>query len=181
MGWILSDASGGVHHAGGLDLDALALHVTEHGVVEGFPGGEAISNRELLELECDILAPCALQSQITAENADRLRCRMVAEGANGPTTLEADEVLAQKGVLVLPDILANAGGVTVSYFEWVQGTQNYMWTLEEINERLKKVLTGASERVHARAAALDVDLRTAALIEGIARVTEAKLARGVFP
>ena len=106
---------------------------------------------------------------------------MLAEGANGPTSLEADDTLVDKGVLILPDILANAGGVTVSYFEWVQGTQNYMWTLDEINQRLKRVLTGAFERVSGRAEREGLDMRTSALVEGIARVTEAKLKRGVFP
>jgi len=177
----VSDASGAIHHASGLDVGALLAHIAENGVLEGYTEGEQLSNAELLELECDILAPCAVQNQITAENADRLRCRVLAEGANGPTSLEADEILAEKGVLVLPDILANAGGVTVSYFEWVQGTQNYMWTLSEVNERLRHLLTGAFARVSARAQTDGFDLRTAALVEGIARVTEAKLLRGVFP
>jgi glutamate dehydrogenase (NAD(P)+) len=177
----VSDVSGGLYDPAGLDIPALLRHAQKHGTLEGYHSGERVSNAELLELECDVLAPCALQNQITAANAERLRCRMLAEGANGPTTLEADEILAEKGVLVLPDILANAGGVTVSYFEWVQGTQNYMWTLEEINQRLRRVLTGAFERVLARSEQGGLDMRTSALIEGIARVTEAKLARGVFP
>jgi glutamate dehydrogenase (NAD(P)+) len=177
----VSDVSGGLHDPAGLDIPALLRHAQEHGTLEGYQGADRIGNAELLELECDVLAPCALQNQITAANAERVRCRMLAEGANGPTTLEADEILAEKGVLVLPDILANAGGVTVSYFEWVQGTQNYMWTLDEINQRLKRVLTGAFERVLTRSEQDGYDMRTSALIEGIARVTRAKLARGVFP
>jgi glutamate dehydrogenase (NAD(P)+) len=177
----VSDVSGGLLDPNGLDVSALLRHVQESGTLEGYPNAERISNAELLELECDVLAPCALQNQITAANADRLRCRMLAEGANGPTTLEADEVLTEKDVLVLPDILANAGGVTVSYFEWVQGTQNYMWTLDEINQRLRRVLTGAFERVMGRSERDGIDARTSALVEGIARVTQAKLARGVFP
>jgi glutamate dehydrogenase (NAD(P)+) len=177
----VSDASGGLYDPRGLDVPSLLRHVQENRLLEGYPDAEAITNEELLELECDILAPCALQNQITAANADRVRCRILAEGANGPTTLQADEALLDRGVLVLPDILANAGGVTVSYFEWVQGTQNYMWSLEEINERLRRALTGAFERVTARAEQNGFDLRTAALVEGIARVTEAKLSRGVFP
>jgi glutamate dehydrogenase (NAD(P)+) len=147
----------------------------------GYPGGQEISNRQLLELPCDILVPAALQNQITGENAPRINCKMLAEGANGPTTLEADEVLNDKGVFVLPDILGNAGGVTVSYFEWVQDTQNYNWTLEEVNDRLHKVMTDAFRRTLLRAQRDKLDMRTAALIEGVQRVAEAKLARGLFP
>jgi glutamate dehydrogenase (NAD(P)+) len=147
----------------------------------GFKGGQEIANRDLLELPCDILVPAALQNQITGENAPRINCKLLAEGANGPTTLEADEVLNEKGVFVLPDILGNAGGVTVSYFEWVQDTQNYNWTLEEVNERLHKVMTDAFRRTLHRAHRDKLDMRTAALIEGVQRVAEAKLARGLFP
>jgi glutamate dehydrogenase (NAD(P)+) len=177
----VSDHTTGIHNDGGLDIDALDRWIRDHRVLEGYPDGDAITNRDLLELECDVLAPCAIQQQITAENAPRLRCRILAEGANGPTTLEADEILTEAGVLILPDILANAGGVTVSYFEWVQGTQNYTWTLDQINERLRTVLTDAFERVLERAERDGVDMRTAALIEGIARVTQAELTRGIFP
>ena len=134
-----------------------------------------------MELPCDILAPAALQNQITGENADRVTCKMLAEGANGPTTLEADEILNNKGVFILPDVLGNAGGVTVSYFEWVQDTQNYMWSLKEINNRLHEILLDAFERTMARSVGDNIDMRTAALIEGINRVTQAKLLRGVFP
>jgi glutamate dehydrogenase (NAD(P)+) len=177
----VSDVSGGVHNPAGLDVDALMAHAAEHRVLEGYEGGDRITNEQLLEIECDVLAPCALQNQITAENADRIQCRILAEGANGPTTLEADEVLSSRGVFILPDILANAGGVTVSYFEWVQGMQNYMWSLDEINDRLRRVLVGAFQRVVRRSDTQQFDMRTAALIEGIARVTEAKLSRGIFP
>jgi glutamate dehydrogenase (NAD(P)+) len=177
----VSDVSGGIHNPDGLDIDALLDHVREHRFLEGYAGGDAITNEQLLELECDVLAPSALQNQITHENAGRVRCRILAEGANGPTTLEADEILQERGVFVLPDILANAGGVTVSYFEWVQGTQNYMWTLEEINTRLQRLMSGAFQRVVARSEAQGIDMRSAALVEGVARVTEAKLSRGIFP
>ena len=132
-------------------------------------------------MPCDILVPAALQNQITAENADRIQCRLLAEGANGPTTLEADEILNQRGIFMLPDILANAGGVTVSYFEWVQDTQNYMWTLDEVNARLKGILTDAFCRTLNRSQHAGLDMRTAATIEGIERAAEAKLARGLFP
>jgi glutamate dehydrogenase (NAD(P)+) len=177
----VSDATTGVYNAGGLDLDSLLEYVGKNRFLEGYPEADAITNRELLELPCDILAPCALQNQITAENAPRVDCRILAEGANGPTTLEADEILSDRGVFLLPDVLANAGGVTVSYFEWVQGLQNFMWTLEEINDRLRDILTEAFRRTLARSERDGLDMRTAALIEGIDRVSQAKLKRGLFP
>jgi glutamate dehydrogenase (NAD(P)+) len=177
----VSDVSGGIHDPAGLDIPAVEAWVAEHRFLEGYPDADPVTNEELLEIECDILAPCALQNQITRENAERVRCRILAEGANGPTTLEADEILTANGVFILPDILANAGGVTVSYFEWVQGTQNYMWPLEEINLRLRRGLTDAFKRVVARAEASRLDMRSAALVEGIARVTGAMLSRGIFP
>lgn len=147
----------------------------------GFADAEEIDNADLLELECDILAPCALQNQITEDNVDNIKCRLLAEGANGPTTLEADKVLHDRKVFVLPDILGNAGGVTVSYFEWVQNTQEFAWSLEEVNSRLHKIMTSAFQRTLVRSQRDGVDMRTAALIEGIARVEAAKLLRGVFP
>jgi glutamate dehydrogenase (NAD(P)+) len=177
----VSDVTGGIHNPDGLDIAAVQAWVAEHRFLEGFPGGDSVTNAQLLEIECDVLAPCALQNQITAENAPRIRCRILAEGANGPTTLEADEILVANDVFILPDILANAGGVTVSYFEWVQGTQNYMWPLDEINRRLRAVLTNAFSRVVARAEGSGLDMRSAALVEGIDRVTGAMLSRGIFP
>ncbi|HUE95540.1 MAG TPA: Glu/Leu/Phe/Val dehydrogenase dimerization domain-containing protein [Longimicrobiaceae bacterium] len=177
----VSDATTGVYDPAGLSIDSLLAYVAKNRFLEGYPDGEAITNRELLELPCDVLAPCALQNQITAENAPRIRCRILAEGANGPTTLEADEILAENGVFLLPDVLANAGGVTVSYFEWVQGLQNFMWTLEEINDRLRAILSEAFRRTLARSERDGLDMRTAALIEGIDRVAQAKLKRGLFP
>jgi glutamate dehydrogenase (NAD(P)+) len=177
----VSDVSGGIYDPDGIDIPAVEAWVAEHRFLEGYPDADPITNEELLEIECDILAPCALQNQITAENAPRVRCRILAEGANGPTTLEADEILVAKDVFILPDILANAGGVTVSYFEWVQGTQNYMWPLDEINRRLRTALTDAFSRVVARAEDRHLDMRSAALVEGIARVTGAMLSRGIFP
>jgi glutamate dehydrogenase (NAD(P)+) len=177
----VSDVSGGVHNANGLDIAAVQEWIAEHRFLEGYPDADPVTNEELLEIECDVLAPCALQNQITAENAPRIQCRILAEGANGPTNLEADEILQDKGVFILPDILANAGGVTVSYFEWVQGTQNYMWPLDEINQRLRHVLTNAFERVVTRAEKNGLDMRSSALVEGIDRVTGAMLSRGIFP
>lgn len=177
----VSDVSGGLYDPHGLDLAALSVHVREHRSLAGCTLGERVTNAELLELPCDILVPAALQNQITAENADRIRCKIVAEGANGPTTLEADEMLSDRGIFVLPDILANAGGVTVSYFEWVQARHSYFWTLDEVNSRLQQILLDAFSRSLARAERGRLDLRTAALIEGVSRVAEAKIARGLYP
>ncbi|NHN37832.1 response regulator [Pseudomaricurvus alcaniphilus] len=177
----ISDVSTGLYNPNGLALDALLEYVAEHRVLKGYPDADEVTNAELLELDCDVLALAALQNQVTVENADRLKCKLLAEGANGPTTLEADDILDERGVFVLPDVIGNAGGVTVSYFEWVQGTQNLTWTLEEINARLKSILLDAFQRTLRRAQAEQLDMRTAALIEGVSRVTEAKLLRGLFP
>ena len=177
----VSDMTTGIYNPNGLSVQSLLDYTAENRFLEGYPEGDAISNEDLLELECDVLAPAALQNQITSANADRVKCKILAEGANGPTTLEADEVLNENGVFILPDVLGNAGGVTVSYFEWVQDTQNYMWTLKEINDRLHAILLDAFERTIHRAESTGFDTRTSALIEGIQRVTEAKLLRGVFP
>lgn len=177
----ISDVSTGLYNPGGLDLRAVIAHVENTGTLRGCAAGEEIPNTDMLELDCDILIPAALQNQITEQNAGRLKCRLLAEGANGPTTLEADAILAERGIFVLPDILGNAGGVTVSYFEWVQNTQEFAWSLEETNMRLHSMLTGAFHRTLERSQRDGIDMRTAALIEGIQRVTEAKLARGVFP
>ncbi len=177
----LSDVTTGIVNRKGLNLTAVIEHVENTGSLKGCPDCDEISNAEMLELECDILIPAALQNQITEDNAARINCRLIAEGANGPTTLEADAILAERGIFVLPDILGNAGGVTVSYFEWVQNTQEFAWTLEETNNRLHKMLTDAFHRTLQRSVREGVNMRTAALIEGIHRVAEAKLARGIFP
>lgn len=177
----VSDVSTGLYNPKGLALNAVADHLRQHGHLQGYPDAEEIGNEELLELECDILVPAALQNQITHENAPRIKCRLLAEGANGPTTMEADQILEQRDIFVLPDILGNAGGVTVSYFEWVQNTQDFAWSKEEINDRLHKLLTGAFQRTLLRSKRDGISMRTAALIEGIDRVVQAKLARGLFP
>ena len=177
----VSDVSTAIYNPSGLNPAALRDHTRQHRTLKGCGMGEEISNDEMLELKCDILVPAALQNQIHERNAGRIQCRLLAEGANGPTTLEADQVLQEKGVFILPDILGNAGGVTVSYFEWVQDTQNLMWSADEINQRLKRILTDAFRRTVDRAERDHVDMRTAALIEGIDRVASAKLWRGVFP
>ncbi len=177
----VSDVTTGLYNPNGLSLEDVYRYCGENRFLKGYPEADEVTNEELLELPCDILAPAALQNQVTAENADRLKCRLLAEGANGPTTLEADEILGEKDVFILPDVLGNAGGVTVSYFEWVQDTQNYMWTLEEINGRLHNILIDAFRRTVHRSAEEKIDMRTSALIEGISRVTQAKLLRGIFP
>jgi glutamate dehydrogenase (NAD(P)+) len=177
----VSDQTTGIYNPRGLALDALLKYVEQHRFLRGCPDGEAITNQQLLELPCDILVPAALQNQITTANAARVQCKLLAEGANGPTTLEADDILNERGVFILPDILANAGGVTVSYFEWVQDTQNYTWSLEDINRRLRQIMTEAFHRSLLRSQRDRVDMRTAALLEGIQRVADAKLLRGLFP
>jgi glutamate dehydrogenase/leucine dehydrogenase len=177
----VSDLKGGIHDPRGLDLDAVDAWLRENRFLEGFPGAEAVGNEALLELPCEILIPAAIQNQLTAHNAGRLRCRIVVEGANGPTTLEADAILAERGIFVVPDILANSGGVVVSYFEWVQGLQQFFWTEEEVNSRLITLMRRAFREVLQLATAERSDLRTAALMRGISRIREAKRRRGVFP
>jgi glutamate dehydrogenase (NAD(P)+) len=177
----VGDARGGITNSRGLDIRELTNHVKEAGTVVGFPGAEPITNADLLELPCDILVPAALGGQITVHNADRIRARIVAEGANGPTTPEADEILGERGVLVIPDILANAGGVIVSYFEWVQGLQYHFWRESEINSRLQEIMIRAYRRVSAMAQRERVNLRTAALMVGVRRVADAFHLRGFYP
>jgi glutamate dehydrogenase/leucine dehydrogenase len=153
----------------------------EHGTVVGFPGSTEISNAELLEVECDILVPAALENQITAANAPRIRARIVAEAANGPTTPEADQILYERGIFLIPDILCNAGGVTVSYFEWVQDMQSFFWTEDRINESLKGIMDRAFESVYEMAERNEVDMRTAAYMVAVSRVAEATTLRGLYP
>jgi glutamate dehydrogenase (NAD(P)+) len=177
----VSDANGGVFNARGLDIRALGLHAKDAGTVAGFADADAISNAELLELPTDVLVPAALGGQITERNADRVRAKIIAEGANGPTTPEADEILNGRGVHLIPDILANAGGVIVSYFEWVQGLQYHFWRESEINSRLQEIMIRAFNQVNAMAKREHVDLRTAALMVGIRRVADAFQLRGFYP
>ncbi len=177
----LCDASGGVGDPDGLDVPALEAWVDEHGAIEGFPGGEPLGRSEVLEVECDVLIPAALEQQITSWNADRLQCRLVVEAANGPTTPEAEVLLAARGIRVVPDVLANAGGVCVSYFEWVQDIQRYSWDYIELQERLRRQLRAALGKVWDAAERLDVSWRTAALSVAVTRVAEAARLRGVYP
>jgi len=177
----VSDVSGGVYNPRGLDLTALRAYVSTQGAVGGFPQGEPISNADLLELDCDVLMPCAMENQITATNAARVRAKIIAEGANGPLTPEADEVLNKKGVFVIPDILCNAGGVTVSYFEWVQDLQSFFWGEDEINERLRQIMVRSFNQVLRVAHEKNIDLRTAGQVLAIQRVAEAVQLRGIYP
>jgi glutamate dehydrogenase (NAD(P)+) len=177
----ISDVKGGVWNPQGIDIRQLEAHVAEAGTVVGFPGTEPISNTAILEQPCDVLIPAAVGSQLRGENADRIKASIVVEGANGPTTPEADAILRERGVTVVPDILANAGGVVVSYFEWVQGLQYYFWRESEITARLQEVMTRAFNRVWAIGEKEGTDLRTAALIEGVRRVAEGYRVRGLYP
>jgi glutamate dehydrogenase (NAD(P)+) len=177
----VSDVSGGLLNQDGLDIPALQSYVREHGSLEGCDAGSRITNDELLELECDVLALAAREDQINAGNAPGIRARMIAEGANGPTSLEADAILAERGIPVLPDILTNAGGVTVSYFEWVQDLGRLFWTRDEIRAKLAEKLSDAFDRVWDLGESQGVTLRTAALVAGIREVSSALEARGIFP
>lgn len=177
----LSDVYNGIHDPGGLDPRAVLEHVARTGRVEGFPGAETVTNTELLELPCDILVPAAIEGQITRANAARIKAKIIVEGANGPTTPDADDILLDRGVFVVPDILANAGGVIVSYFEWVQDLSALFWTEEEINERLEPIMVQAFKGVVRLAAEREVDLRTSALIYAVRRVADALLIRGIYP
>ncbi|MGH7379031.1 MAG: Glu/Leu/Phe/Val family dehydrogenase [Candidatus Methylomirabilales bacterium] len=175
------DVRGGIYNRDGLDVLRLLQHVRENKYVEGFPGADRITNADLLVCDCDILIPAALQGQITPANAGQIRAAILVEGANGPTLPEADAILARRGIFVVPDVLANAGGVTVSYFEWVQDLQMYFWSEEQINQRLRALMTGAFAQVRAVAEARGVDLRRAAYMLGVKRVADAKRLRGLYP
>jgi len=176
----VSDSQGGIYSSNGFDPDKALRYKQEHGTVGGFAGTDKVSNEELLEIPCDILVPAALEGQITVNNAGRIKAKMIAEAANGPTTPEADRILKENGILMLPDILANAGGVTVSYFEWAQNIQGFYWTEEEVDERLHRVMVRAFNAVYETAKQHNVDMRTAAYIVVIRRVAEAVRLRGIY-
>ncbi|MEA3203833.1 MAG: glutamate dehydrogenase [Thermoplasmata archaeon] len=181
----VSDVNGGIHAPGGLDVKALMAHVKQTGSVKGFPGAKDISNKELLEIPVDILVPAALEGVITKDNAAKVNCKILAEGANGPTTPDADAILLRKGVFVIPDVLCNAGGVTASYFEWVQGLQSFFWTEDEVNERLDQIMTKAFHQVHdiwlRENAKESLTMRQAAYMLAVQRVAEAIRKRGIYP
>jgi glutamate dehydrogenase (NAD(P)+) len=176
----VADRTGGFYEANGLPIAKLLEIAAQNHSLEAFPYGQKITNAELLELKCDILVPAALEMQITQENAHRLQCRILAEGANGPTTPEADAILRGKDIFVIPDILANAGGVVVSYFEWVQDLQNFFWTEDEVTRKLRDVLVKAFHEVLQMSQKQEVEMRLAALMIGIDRVARAMLWRGLY-
>jgi glutamate dehydrogenase (NAD(P)+) len=177
----ISDSTSGLHNPNGIDIQAAIAHKRETGSLAGLKAADPISNDELLLLECDVLAPCALEQVITTDNADKVRARIIVEGANGPITPAADEILEEKGVLVLPDILANAGGVVVSYFEWVQGLQEYFWKEAEVNAKLNDIVTRAFNETWATMESRDISMRLAAYGLAVQRVAEATTTRGIYP
>ena len=178
----VSDASGAIYNPNGLPVNELSQRYSgRDGGIREYKDCEHITNQQLLELPCDILFPCAISAQLTGENADKVQAKLVVEGANGPTTMEADQIFSDKGVLVVPDILANAGGVIVSYFEWVQDLQNFFWEESDINTKLERMLVRSYGSVKATMDKHKTDMRTAAMIIGVQRVAEATIMRGIFP
>ncbi|MFN0088256.1 MAG: Glu/Leu/Phe/Val family dehydrogenase [Blastocatellia bacterium] len=176
----LSDIHGGIHNPGGLDIPDVLRHLAEHGTLEKYEKADPVSNHELLELECEVLIPAATENQITSLNAHKIKCRILAEGANGPTTAAADEILEGKGVFVIPDILGNAGGVTCSYFEWVQDRMGYFWKEATVNERLQDIMVAAFEEVVKYAEAHKVNNRVASYMLAIDRVAYITRLRGIY-
>jgi len=177
----ISDRDGGIYNAKGVDVEAAGLYVRERGGLTDFPDGEAITNEELLTCDCEVLIPAATENTIDVDLAPEIQAHTIVEAANGPITPQADQALLDAGVTILPDILANAGGVTVSYFEWVQGLQNYFWDAKQVQNELQKVMERAFDEVNAKADEADCDYRTAAYTIAIGRVTEASHMRGLFP
>jgi glutamate dehydrogenase (NAD(P)+) len=177
----ISDINGGIYNPRGIDISLALRYSQEHGTLRGLPNTEPVANQQLLELPCDVLIPAALENQLTRENASRIRASLIVEAANGPTTPEADHILLDRGATIVPDILANAGGVTVSYFEWVQNLQHLFWTEQEINQRLESVMTRAYEATRLKAHEKNTNLRMGAYLLAVARVAEANRVRGVYP
>lgn len=176
-----SDSRGGIYNPKGFDVRDVLRHKKETGSVLGYPDTDTITNEELLTLECDILVPSALEGVLTEKNADKVKAKIVAEGANGPTTPEADQIMDDKGIFVVPDILANAGGVTVSYFEWVQGLQQFFWSERDVNAKLRDIMEHSFDNVLAIAQERKVNMRIAAYICAIKRVADAYMIRGIYP
>lgn len=177
----VSDVHGGIYSAGGIDIPALMEHRRQTGGIAGFPGTQEVSNSELLQLPVDVLVPAALENQIAARNAGLIQARLIIEGANGPTTPDADVILEKRGITVVPDILANAGGVTVSYFEWVQDLQSFFWEEGEINRRLERIMQKAFAQMCEQADTHGVSLRLGAYLVAVKRVADATAARGIYP
>lgn len=177
----ISDVEGGIYDPKGLDPIKVSLALKESGSVVGFKDADKITNQELLTMDCDILIPAALENQINQGNAGKIRAKIIAEAANGPITPQADKILEGKGIFIIPDILANAGGVTVSYFEWVQGLQAYFWTEREVNLKLRDIMQKAFDSVHRTSQERKVTMRKAAYILAVERVAEATRVRGLYP
>lgn len=177
----VTDYKGGVHNPKGLDLEAMEKYQQEHKTIAGFQGGDTISNADLLTLKCDVLVPAASGHQITMDNVKKIQCRILAEGANEPTNPDASRYLESNGVFVIPDILCNAGGVIVSYFEWVQGMQNFFWTADRVNSEMKQIMDNAFARVLATVTKDKMNMREATMAVAARRIEEAHLARGLFP
>jgi len=177
----VSDSSGGIYNEAGLDMAAVLAHKQETGALEGLRGADSVTNEELLLLDCDVLAPCALEQVITTANAGQVKAKIIAEGANGPVTPAADEILDDRGILVLPDVLANAGGVVVSYFEWVQGLQEYFWKEDEINSKLRDITTRAFNETWRTFEERKTSMRLAAYGLAVRRVADATITRGLYP
>jgi len=177
----VSDSTGGVHNPKGIDIETAIAHKQETGSLTGLKDTERLTDEELLLLDCDVLAPCALEQVITSDNADKVKAKIICEGANGPTTPAADEILEDRGVLVLPDVLANAGGVVVSYFEWVQGLQEYFWKESEVNAKLNDIVTRAFAETWREHEEREIPMRQAAYALAVGRVAEATITRGLYP
>jgi glutamate dehydrogenase (NAD(P)+) len=177
----ISDSTAALHNPKGIDVPAAFAHKREYRTLAGLKDAEAITNEELILLDVDVLAPCALEQVITAANADRVKAPIICEGANGPVTPDADSILEDKGVLILPDVLANAGGVVVSYFEWVQGLQEYFWKESEVNAKLNDIVSRAFEETWETAQQRDISMRVAAYGLAVNRVAEATITRGIYP
>jgi len=177
----LSDISGGVYNPHGIDVHNALHYSKEHGTLRGLPNSEAVTNTELLLLPCNVLVPAALENQLTGKNASQVKAQLIIEAANGPTAPEADHILNDRGITIVPDILANAGGVTVSYFEWVQDLQRFFWAENEINDRLESIITRAYRAVREKALQQETSLRMGAYLLAVARVAEATEIRGVYP
>lgn len=177
----VSGASGGVYNPKGLDLKGLITHIEEHGTMSGFKDAQSVTNDELLTLECDILAPCAIPNAIHKGNAEKIRCKVLVEGANAPTTPEADKILEAKGIIVVPDILANAAGVSAGYFEWVQGLMRLFWTEDEVYAKLDQLVGKVADQVFERADDRKISLRMAAITIAVERIWEARRLRGLYP
>jgi glutamate dehydrogenase (NAD(P)+) len=178
----ISDALGGIYNADGLPVHELfERYAGKEGGIQEYKNAERVSNEALLELPCDVLIPAAIAAQITKENADRIKAKLIVEGANGPCTPDADHILSDKGVFLVPDIVANAGGVVVSYFEWVQDLQNFFWEENEVNNKLARIMRASFAAVITTMHAHKTDMRTAALIIGVRRVADATMRRGIFP